>query len=316
MKTSSLFIIFLLILILIYILYNKGNYIQNIIKKVLAMLKEGVINIRNESPPKKIVVFDLDETLGCFIEISMFWNALEEYYGIKLANERFYNLLNIFPEFLRPNIINILHYLKDKKINNDCDQIMIYTNNQGPKSWVYMISNYFNQTVDYELFDKIIAAFKVNGKIVEMNRTSHGKSVKDLIRCTKIQTDTEICFIDDQYHPLMNHENVYYINLKPYVFSMPYQEMAERYFEKEKKNIPEKKEIFVKKIVEYMNNYNFDINPKSNEEKEVEKVITKQIMIHLEDFFKKKKSHNTKKRKNTTTTTTTKANSTKKKYMS
>jgi hypothetical protein len=317
MKTSSLFIIFLLILILIYILYNKGNYIQNIIKKVLAMLKEGVINIRNESPPKKIVVFDLDETLGCFIEISMFWNALEEYYGIKLANERFYNLLNIFPEFLRPNIINILHYLKDKKINNECDQIMIYTNNQGPKSWVYMISNYFNQTVDYELFDKIIAAFKVNGKIVELNRTSHGKSVKDLIRCTKIQTDTEICFIDDQYHPLMNHENVYYINLKPYVFSMPYQEMAERYFEKEKKNIPEKKEIFVKKIVDYMNKYNFNINPKSNEEKEVEKVITKQIMIHLEDFFKKKKSHNTKKRKNTTTTTTTtKANSTKKKYMS
>ena len=66
-----------------------------------------------------------------------------------------------------------------------------------------------------------------------------------------------------------------------------------------------------------MNKYNFNINPKSNEEKEVEKVITKQIMIHLEDFFKKKKSHNTKKRKNTTTTTTTtKANSTKKKYMS
>ena len=321
MKISSLFILFLFLLILIliyYILYNKGNYIQIIIKKLLAMLKEGVINIRNESPPKKIVVFDLDETLGSFIEISMFWNALEEYYGRKLENEYFYNLLNVFPEFLRPNIINILNYLKDKKINNECDQIMIYTNNQGPTSWVYMISNYFNQTINYQLFDKIIAAFKVNGKIVEMNRTSHGKSVNDLIRCTKIQTNTEICFIDDQYHPLMNHENVYYIHLKPYMFSMPYQEMAERYFEKEKINIPEKKEIFVKKIVEYMNNYNFNINPKSNEEKEVEKVITKQIMIHLEDFFKKKKSHNTKKRKNTTTTTTTntKANSTKKKQVS
>ena len=28
--------------------------------------------------PLKIVVFDLDETLGCFVELGMFWDALEK----------------------------------------------------------------------------------------------------------------------------------------------------------------------------------------------------------------------------------------------
>ena len=30
----------------------------------------------------KIVVFDLDETLGCFIELGMFWNSLENFMDI------------------------------------------------------------------------------------------------------------------------------------------------------------------------------------------------------------------------------------------
>ena len=249
--------------------------------------------------PLKIVVFDLDETLGSFVEISMFWEALENYYGHNLIDERFFEVLDTFPEFLRPKILVILDYLKDKKNKKTCDQIMIYTNNQGPKSWVKMISNYLNKKINYKLFDKIIAAFKVKGKIIEVGRTSHNKSVEDLVRCTKIPINTEICFIDDQKHPLMAQDNVYYINVKAYDFSMPYDEMANLYYDlfADKYSIEDSKEEFTNKIVTYMNRYTYKLYQKSEEEYNADVVISKQILIHLEDFFKNGRSQNTRKKR-------------------
>ena len=247
--------------------------------------------------PNKIIVFDLDETLGCFTEIGIFWEALENFYETNLLNESFYDVIDLFSDFLRPNILNILEYIKDKKLNNECDKIMIYTNNQGPKTWVTMISNYFNNKIGYKVFDNIIAAFKISGKIIEFNRTSHDKSVEDLIRCTRINPNTEICFIDDQYHPLMNMENVYYINVKPYFYSMPFEEMAEKYYKHHKDNIKCKKEEFINFIINFMKQYNYSIKNKSHDETELDKIVSKKIVIHLEEFFKKDKKQNTRKRK-------------------
>lgn len=247
--------------------------------------------------PNKIIVFDLDETLGCFAEIGIFWEALENFYETNLLNESFYDVIDLFSDFLRPNILNILEYVKDKKINNECDKIMIYTNNQGPKTWVTMISNYFNNKIGYKIFDNIIAAFKISGKVIEFNRTSHDKSVEDLIRCTRINPNTEICFIDDQYHPLMNMDNVYYINVKPYIYSMPYEEMAEKYYKHYKDDIKVKKDEFINFIINFMKQYNYPIKNKSQDETELDKIISKKIVIHLEEFFKKNKKQNTRKRK-------------------
>ena len=56
----------------------------------------------------KIVVFDLDETLGYFVELSIFILALEEILNKKISSEEFFNLLDLFPEFLRPKILTIL----------------------------------------------------------------------------------------------------------------------------------------------------------------------------------------------------------------
>jgi len=253
--------------------------------------------------PLKIVVFDLDETLGCFIEVGIFWDALEDYYGHSLFKDKFFEVLDIFPEFLRPNIFKILEFVKEKKEKLQCDHVMIYTNNQGPKSWVKMISEYFNSTLEYELFDKIIAAFKVRNKIIEMCRTSHDKSVDDLIRCTKIPSNAEICFIDDQFHPLMEQDNVYYVHVKPYMFTMPFDKMAMRYFDKYLDN-PDDKENTVKKldfidsIVAFMKKYNFITRDKSDLEQNADKVVSKQLLIHLETFFKKGRMKNTRKQKN------------------
>jgi hypothetical protein len=63
----------------------------------------------------KIVVFDLDETLGYFTELGIFWDSLANYMKItqnpELNQTHFNEILDLFPEFLRPNIINILNYL-------------------------------------------------------------------------------------------------------------------------------------------------------------------------------------------------------------
>lgn len=250
--------------------------------------------------PLKIVVFDMDETLGCFVEVNIFWNALMKFYGKELKQDDFFELMDLYPEFLRPKIIKILDYIKDKKQRKVCDQLMIYTNNQGPKSWAQMISEYLNHKVGSKIFDKIIAAFKVQGKIVELGRTSHNKSVEDLVRCTKVPPNTEICFIDDQYHKLMEQENVYYINVLPYEYNLSYDTMIERYYNKykDKINLIESvttKEEFIEKMKIILNKYDYIIKNKSENEYNADKVISKQIMIHLEKFFNNPKTNNTRK---------------------
>ena len=40
---------------------------------------------------EKIVVFDLDETLGHFAEISIFCNALEHFYKTKLTDQNYFH---------------------------------------------------------------------------------------------------------------------------------------------------------------------------------------------------------------------------------
>lgn len=283
-----------LLLILCHILFslNKKKSVDNTTKH----------KVMTDTKPLKIVVFDLDETLGCFVEVAMFWEALEQYNGYNLLDERFFEVLDTFSEFLRPKILVILDYLKHKKKKKQCDRIMIYTNNQGPKSWVKMISKYLNNKIQYNLFDKIIAAFKVKGKIVEIGRTSHDKSVEDLVRCTRIPENTEICFIDDQKHHLMVKDNVYYINVKPYEYSMPYEDMASIYYDLfyEKYNIVDTKEEFSTKIVDSMSKYStYNTFIKSEEEYNADIVVGKQILIHLEEFFNNGRFQNTRKRRKT-----------------
>ena len=233
--------------------------------------------------PHNIVVFDLDETIGNFTELSVFWEALNKYNSKPLSQEDFITLLETFPDFLRPNIHNILKYLIKQKRNNKCDNIMIYTNNQGNKKWITMITKYFDYKLKEQTFDKIIAAFKVKGKQIEVCRTSHDKSVSDLFRCTKIPENTQICFIDDQIHPLMKHDNVYYINVKPYKFSLDYHTMADIYFTKNIKT--NDKSHFVEFITNYMNKSGFLIEKKDDIEHMVDKTISKKLLIHLKDFF-------------------------------
>ena len=281
----------LLFLLLIPVLIFSKN-ILSYVNTQLGKMKS--IQMRKKS--LKIVVFDLDETIGYFTEISIFWEALEHFYCHNLFYDKFFELLDIFPEVFRPNIMNILDFLNKKRMKKSCHKIFIYTNNQGPKSWVNMISDYINTKIGHTVFDYIIAAYKVRGKQIEPKRTSHDKSVTDLINCTNIPPNTEICFIDDLYHPLMDKDNVYYINIKPYRVSIPFEEMANRYYDLVLAKTTIQKTVFVNNIVSFMKQYNYMVLNKSEEEKNVDTIVSKKLLSNLDDFLKNRTSNTRKNR--------------------
>ena len=238
----------------------------------------------------KIVVFDLDETLGYFMELGMFWDALKSYIKYKqlkitMDQSLFNDILDLYPEFLRPNITGILNYLKDKKEKNHCGKLMIYTNNQGPIEWAKYIIKYFENKINYKIFDQIIGAFKIQGKKVEVCRTTHMKTHKDLIKCTKIPEDTQICFLDDVYYPDMSNDKIYYINLKPYVHDLDFDDMISRLIKSDilGQEDPTSCNTF---MLTFLKKFNYIYVSKTAETQHVDKILSKKILQHLQIFFK------------------------------
>ena len=260
----------------------------------------------------KIVVFDLDETLGYFTELGIFWDCLKHYLNQESKpnpnQSDFNDVLDLFPEFLRPNIINILTYLKKRKESRCCHKMMIYTNNTGPPEWAHHIISYFESKIKYKLIDQLIAAFKINGKQVEICRTTHNKTHNDLIRCTKIPASAEICFLDDTFYHEMANENIYYINIKPYYYDLKFNEMIHKFMNSDcgKKMIINNGN-FEKIMNDEFKRYNYKCLDKNLKEYEIDKVLGKQIMTHLQEFFNKSS-------KNKTHRNTIKKNRTRRKY--
>ena len=264
----------------------------------------------------KIVVFDLDETLGYFMELGMFWDALKGYIKYKqlkiiMDQSLFNDILDLYPEFLRPNITGILNYLKDKKEENHYKKLMIYTNNQGPIEWAKYIITYFENKINYKIFDQIIGAFKIQGKKVEVCRTTHMKTHKDLIKCTKIPEDTQICFLDDVYYPDMSNDKIYYINLKPYVHDLEFNDMISRLIKSDilGQDDPTLCKAF---ILTFLKKFNYIYVSKTDESQQVDKILSKKILQHIQIFFKMKPTGpDTYKQKNKTRNNKTKNNKTK-----
>lgn len=244
---------------------------------------------------KRIVVFDLDETLGCFVELGMFWDALNHVTGQERNQANFNRLADMFPEFNRPGIIKILDYVTNMRRKGKCSKVMIYTNNQGPRSWTEHIAGYFDSRLDRNVFDQIIAAFRVRGERVEVCRTTHDKTVGDLIRCTNIPRDTKICFVDDRYHALMDDERVYYINAKPFYYSMPFAEMANRFYDRTP-GIQMSRESFASKVESFMRRFNYTPTTKTAEEQRVDEVVSKGMLLHIERFFRTASGRETRRR--------------------
>lgn len=241
----------------------------------------------------KIVVFDLDETLGYFKELGLLWESIVMFLKhnnvtFETQQQWFDDTIDLYPEFIRPGIEQILNYLKGKKEMNECNRVMIYTNNQGPKKWVHFIKNYFEKKIgDPQFFNQIICAFKVNGKQIELNRTRHEKSYDDLIECSMIPRNAQICFLDDTYYPDMTHENIYYIKVKPYVHNIQIDELIRRFSLSTlcHKFITIKNTNMVEYIKQYILSCDYVYIKKSKKDYAIDIVITKKILEHLHDFF-------------------------------
>lgn len=280
--------------ILDYIQVFKGGTISN-----------DEVYIKNHKI-NKVIVFDIDETIGSFYELMLLWNCFEQF-NVSLNQEIFNDLLDLFPEFLRYGIITIFEYLLHKKCIHDCYKIYIYTNNIYSPEFPLRIKNYFDyklNTVDF--FDKIICAFKVNDQIIEQSRTTNKKTYNDFIRCSILPQNTEICFIDDTYYDKMKHDKVYYIQSKPYEHGLSYNIITDRFFNS---NIFTKNVLFLlqnqenrNNIIKYMQNYFIFFGKKKcikdNIETNIDILVTQKMMSYIKDFFEMKKNNNNKTTKN------------------
>lgn len=183
--------------------------------------------------PEKIIVFDMDETLGSFADLYIIWKGIHQ---VCPDCRHFYELLDLFPEFLRYGILTILEYLYDCKLRKLCHKMFIYTNNQCSTKWVHLISDYLEHKVKQshlkpskkKLFDKIICAFKINNKTIEECRSSHQKKMDDFLKCSMIADNADICFIDDVEYPLMKSSKVYYICPRAYTHHLKTTEIIKR----------------------------------------------------------------------------------------
>lgn len=227
---------------------------------------------------KKVFVFDFDETLGSFSHLYYLWTLI----GSPKETSLFHSFADLYPEFLRYGILVILEFVYYKKKKGHCDQIFIYTNNQCPVEWVNLIVSYIHYKLplvnELPLFDRIIYAFKINDKIVEMERTTGHKTYSDFIRCSVISKNTEICFIDDTYHSKMIHNKIYYIQPRPYYHSLSKKVILNRLFSSN---------LFSELNIEQIKRGFSPIQDfyKTETDKHIDIMVSKKLMYYIKEFF-------------------------------
>ena len=280
----------------------------------------------------KAVVFDVDETLGNFTQFSIFKHVLEDYFNKPdIIYRHFNDLVDLYPEIIRPSMLRILEYIRKKKNSIPGSKVMIYTNNTGPVKWVAHIRNYFEYklrgsaamsettgtlAIIPPLFDHTIGGFNPKNASSAATattssfpqRTTQEKTVNELIRCARLPSDTEICFLDDVYHPKMVDERVYYIKLQAYHSYIPFHTFVVRFLNSalyrdvfDKFAIPSitpgtssvaKKQIISIEIhnlfVKYANISEYDAKAQQQKiyPREIDEIISKYILYHLQQFFR------------------------------
>lgn len=234
----------------------------------------------------------MDETLGSFKQINYLWHKIKYYYK-NLDNKYFNDLLDIYPEFIRPNMLGILNYIKNKKIKNSDLKVIIFTNNKTSKEWVILIKNYFNYKINYDLFDNLICCYKKNNQIIEPNRTSNNKIFDDLIRCCNLHPKANIFFIDDNYHKYMNTNKLEYYKIKKYIYELDENTLFNRIC---LSNFIKNRIISLNLLEIIKDNYFYNIND-NNSYIRIHYILSKKIINKLIKFFKRNKKNKTRQAK-------------------
>jgi hypothetical protein len=160
------------------------------------------------------VIFDLDETLGYFTELSIIWGCLQSVYNASGQNT-FNKLCEVFEkDYFRPGIFRVFKFLK-KQGNNV--KVILYTNNTGQIEWLTMILKYIEMRAGVSnLFHKIVPGFKRGDPPGPHKRTSFEKTYSEIIRCASIPNNARIIFFDDLWHPKMHTKQVSYVHVRPF----------------------------------------------------------------------------------------------------
>ena len=231
---------------------------------------------------RKVVVFDMDETLGHFVQLSMFDYYLTSMYNKKISRNRFFKIMDMFPKILRPDILNIIKSIKKLKSKDKNIKVFIYTNNTGCKQWVYRIKSYIEKKVKSKIFDRVICGWKYDDIVIEPNRTGYRKTYEDLLRCGHLSKKDKILFLDDKYHEFMIHKNIRYLYLEPYRYNIPCDEFKEKYSKTFK--LKENEKDFLRENIKKCSSRYESSNQQLFKEKS--KIIKREIL----DFLKKKKT--------------------------
>jgi hypothetical protein len=248
---------------------------------------------------QKIIVFDLDETLGYFTELNILWNILKDYAKTQslnvssIFNQNYFNkLLDLYPEFMRKSIYSILHYVKYKKKSDECYKIYIYTNNQCLGNWVDLIKNYIEYKIHFSLFDGIIKAYKIKNNIIEPNRSTSEKTYDDFIKCIgNAENNIKICMIDDTNFPIREHKQVTYIKVVPYIHTISFISLFKRFTHSELYTIYNNdKTHFIDYVLSRLNNNIIKYKKKLYIETIIDNINSKRIMVKIQDFFNPNKS--------------------------
>lgn len=250
------------------------------------IIYKGNLFVKPKRSPQstKVIVLDLDETIGSFQDLFILWQWIESVEDAMLQNTNqilFDKLLDLYPEFLRHGILSILEYLAYKKSTGECSKLFLYTNNQcSPdiSKWIRFITQYLDRKLELQnpLFDQLICSFKIDNKKVELKRTTHQKTYTDLIRCTLLPKSTEICFMDNSYYPKMLNDRVYYIQPKSYEHSLSHNEIIDRFIGAHLINCH--RDDLVRLFSKYR-------EPIHIENQSADFIVSQKIMYHLKEFF-------------------------------
>jgi len=252
----------------------------------------------------KVIVFDLDETLGSFMELHILWKAIHSL--PKSQSIEFNKLLDLYPEFLRYGILPILDYVYQKKMLGECYKMYIYTNNQCSLEWTDLITKYFEHALKTTspIFDKTIYAFKINNKHIELSRSTHEKTHSDFIKCTLLPKTTEICFIDNTSFDLMKNERIYYIQPRSYYHNLSIEEIIDRFLKSKLFDNVSEKNVEEFLYAFFYKSGIFNRNKQLLSAEETNLFVAQKIMYHIKEFFfftnkkkqtKKVRSHSGKK---------------------
>jgi len=235
----------------------------------------------------KVVVFDLDETIGNFEQLGILWDAIESNQSFyRLSHHDLFHILDLFPKVFRPDFFTIIKKLKKKHV-----QTAIFTNNQGPPEWVSLFAKYTSYKIGTTAFNRIVRSWKIDGEVIEPCRTSHTKKYHDFLKCTGYPEGTKLCFLDDQLHHGMEHPNVYYIHIHPYTYHYSFDVMIEKLvhskYSKKLLSTNERKqkakEFLRSEIHKSVEQYRF--RPTKTHISDTDTLLSKQIQTHIDTFL-------------------------------